>query len=480
MTRRRAADELGGAVRVAARGCRARRLAAIVDWLEAECARLGVTLERGREVDRRRRGAVRRRRGAVHRRRARARRTYEVDDGATVRHRGRRCSPAPRSPTGAVAVWDPIGGPIGISVAERSRRDGRDVHLVTPDLIAGNELSRSGDLAPANVRLPRPASSSSSDRCCDVSPATRSARGPVHRRAARAARSPRSSTPGYRLPDDALWRATGERSPRAGDAVAPRTIHEAILEGPRAALALERVPRGAGRRCRRIMSRYRYLFTPLRSGRSSVRNRIVFSRPPHQLRRATACPTEQHAAYYAARAAGGAGLIITEEHSTHPTDWPYEKLIHGFHREVIPGYRRITDAVHRHGTPIFAQINHNGGQASSMYTRLPVWAPSPVADPLFREVPKAVDDGRDRRDRRRLRDWSPSTAPRAASTASSCSARTRSIVRGFLSPATNLRTDEYGGSLDQPRPPAARDRRRRARRHRHATSRSACASAATS
>ena len=41
--------------------------------------------------------------------------------------------------------------------------------------------------------------------------------------------------------------------------------------------------------------------------------------------------------------------------------------------------------------PIFAQINHNGGQASSMYTRLPVWAPSPVADPLFREVPKAVD-----------------------------------------------------------------------------------------
>ena len=102
-------------------------------------------------------------------------------------------------------------------------------------------------------------------------------------------------------------------------------------------------------------------------------------------------PSEQHAAYYAARAAGGAGLIITEEHSTHPTDWPYEKLIHGFHPEVIPGYRRITDAVHGHGVPILAQINHNGGQASSMYTRLPVWAPSPVPDPLFREVPKAVE-----------------------------------------------------------------------------------------
>ena len=99
----------------------------------------------------------------------------------------------------------------------------------------------------------------------------------------------------------------------------------------------------------------------------------------------------RHAAYYAERAAGGAGLIITEEHSTHPTDWPYEKLIHGFNPAVVDGYRRITDAVHHHRTPIFAQINHNGGQASSMFSRLPVWAPSAVADPLFREVPKAVD-----------------------------------------------------------------------------------------
>jgi len=59
---------------------------------------------------------------------------------------------------------------------------------------------------------------------------------------------------------------------------------------------------------------------------------------------------------------------------------------------VLEGYRRITEAVHAHGTPILAQLNHNGGQASSMYSRLPVWAPSPVADPLFREVPKPVDE----------------------------------------------------------------------------------------
>ena len=190
---------------------------------------------------------------------------------------------------------------------------------------------------------------------------------------------------------------------------------------------------------------YRYLWTPLELGPVTVRNRIVFSAHLTNYAR-DGKPTEQHAAYYGARAAGGAGLIVTEEHSTHPTDWPYEKLIHGFHRDVIPGYRRITEAVHRHRVPIFAQINHNGGQASSMYTRLPVWAPSPVADPLFREVPKAVTGAE-----------IDEIVAGYATVAEHCAeggfdgielqCSHSSIVRGFLSPATNRRTDDYGGSL---------------------------------
>ena len=223
---------------------------------------------------------------------------------------------------------------------------------------------------------------------------------------------------------------------------------------------------------------YRYLWTPLELGPVTVRNRIVFSAHLTNYAR-DGLPTEQHAAYYAARAAGGTGLIITEEHSTHPTDWPYEKLIHGFHREVIPGYRRITDAVHRHRVPIFAQINHNGGQASSMYTRLPVWAPSAVADPLFREVPKAVTRGRDRRDRRRLR------------------ARRRALRRGRLRrhraavqplvdrarlplPGHQPAHRRLRRHARQPGPAAARDRRRRAQGRSATASRSASASAATS
>ena len=103
------------------------------------------------------------------------------------------------------------------------------------------------------------------------------------------------------------------------------------------------------------MSEYRYLFSPLRLGPLTLRNRIVFS--AHLTNYAhDGLPTEQHAVYYAARAAGGAGLVITEEHSTHPTDWPYEKLIHGFRPEVVPGYRQITEAVHAHDVPVLAQV----------------------------------------------------------------------------------------------------------------------------
>ncbi|MHB1987468.1 MAG: mycofactocin system FadH/OYE family oxidoreductase 2 [Acidimicrobiales bacterium] len=192
--------------------------------------------------------------------------------------------------------------------------------------------------------------------------------------------------------------------------------------------------------------RYPVLFSPLRIGPVTVANRVVFS--AHLTNYAVdGLASPQHAAYYAARAAGGAGLIITEEHSTHPTDWPYEKLICGFRHDVVPSYRRLTDAVHRYGTPIFAQINHNGGQGSGMYSRLPVWAPSAVADPLFREVPHAVDEAE-----------IAEIVEGYATVAAHCreggfdgielQCSHSSIVRGFLSPVTNLRTDRYGGSLE--------------------------------
>jgi mycofactocin system FadH/OYE family oxidoreductase 2 len=188
------------------------------------------------------------------------------------------------------------------------------------------------------------------------------------------------------------------------------------------------------------------LFTPLKIGNITVENRIVFS--AHLTNYAEDfMPTERHAYYYRERARGGVGLIITEEHSTHPTDHPYEKLIHAFNPKVIPGYRMITEMVHAEGVPILAQINHNGGQASGMFTRLPAWAPSAIADPLFREVPKAVE----KEDIQQIIEGYAKVAgytKQGGFDGIELQCSHSSIVRQFLSHSTNHRTDEYGGSLE--------------------------------
>lgn len=91
------------------------------------------------------------------------------------------------------------------------------------------------------------------------------------------------------------------------------------------------------------MTEYPRLFAPLALGPRTVRNRVVFT--AHLTNFAVdGLPTERHAAYYEARARGGAGLIITEEQCTHPSDRPYEKLVRGY----LP---RWSSAIDRSPTP---------------------------------------------------------------------------------------------------------------------------------
>ncbi len=139
-------------------------------------------------------------------------------------------------PDGEIAIWDPIGGPIAVAAAEIL--GGRAI-LIAPDQIAGNELSRTGDLAPANVRLQQ-----AGVRLERRSLVRRVGPGEVEIEQ----RFSGERTilvvaalvdAGYRLPNDELVLSSGRPPLRAGDCVAPRTLHEAILEGRRAALAAE-------------------------------------------------------------------------------------------------------------------------------------------------------------------------------------------------------------------------------------------------
>ncbi|MCC6226480.1 MAG: mycofactocin system FadH/OYE family oxidoreductase 1 [Microthrixaceae bacterium] len=230
-------DRLGGALRTAASGSGRERLAAIAEWLESECRDAGVVIELGRSASPEElSGDVVVAVGSVQ-----GGREYTVTRAAVVRSAAELLAAPEAAPQGDVLIWDPIGGPIGISVAELLASKGRSVHLVTPDNIVGNELSRSGDLAPANARLHQAGVQlhrRSILRAVKKGSVELEDRFSGERRTLRAAVVVDA---GHRLPDTTFDAAVGVV--RAGDCVAPRTIHEAILEGRRAALALDGIGR---------------------------------------------------------------------------------------------------------------------------------------------------------------------------------------------------------------------------------------------
>jgi 2,4-dienoyl-CoA reductase-like NADH-dependent reductase (Old Yellow Enzyme family) len=195
-----------------------------------------------------------------------------------------------------------------------------------------------------------------------------------------------------------------------------------------------------------MAGQYQYLFTPIRIGQTKIANRVVFAAHLTNLAEDN-LPGPRLIAYYSERAKGGCGLIITEEQSVHLSDWAYQKLIHGFDPHVIPAYLRMTRAVHEHGTRMFAQINHNGMQASSIYSRRPVLGPSPLPDPIHREMCKELEPEEIAEIvrgfalvARHVREGGFDGAELQASHSS--------LIRQFFSPYYNRRTDAYGGSLE--------------------------------
>jgi mycofactocin system FadH/OYE family oxidoreductase 1 len=227
----------GGAVRAAAAGPGRERLTQLVDWLAHECGRLGVRLDTGTAVSAddvaTHHGPVLLCTGSRD-----GRRDYRTEPGADIRAARAVLETAPDTlPGGPVVIWDPIGGPIAVSVAELLAPH-REVALVTPDLVVGTQLSRSGDLADASTRLLRAGVSLHKRSRLRAVSATAAMVEDVFTGETHESKATIVVDAGHRLPDDALWRAHPILR-RAGDNVAPRTAYEAVLEGRRAALALD-------------------------------------------------------------------------------------------------------------------------------------------------------------------------------------------------------------------------------------------------
>jgi 2,4-dienoyl-CoA reductase-like NADH-dependent reductase (Old Yellow Enzyme family) len=192
--------------------------------------------------------------------------------------------------------------------------------------------------------------------------------------------------------------------------------------------------------------RFPNLFSPLKIGSMTVRNRITMNAHFNGYDVPTGgIPGEKTARYWAARAKGGVGMIGTQINFVHAV-----KEQNPFHFPgVIDAYKKATDAVHEHGAKIVFQIGNLGAQQGGFGAPAP-WAPSPVLTPngkfelycpheMTKDEIKAMIDAYVH---------AAILIKEAGADGVEMHGAHGYLISEFISPLRNKRKDEYGGSLE--------------------------------
>ncbi|PZF75141.1 oxidoreductase [Aestuariivirga litoralis] len=188
------------------------------------------------------------------------------------------------------------------------------------------------------------------------------------------------------------------------------------------------------------------LFQPLQLRHKTLRNRIVFGSHTANMS-VDGLPGERHRGYYEERARGGVGMIVVEPVPVHRT----AVLTRGNFRhstdEVIPHFRKITDAVHAHGAVICNQLYHVGQHGDFDNSYQPSWSPSGL--PSFHD-----SDGSHAMTEAEIEEIIESfvQAARRAKEAGfdgiELFAAYNAIIDQFWLPFNNRRDDRWGGSFE--------------------------------
>lgn len=188
------------------------------------------------------------------------------------------------------------------------------------------------------------------------------------------------------------------------------------------------------------------LLSPLTINGHTLRNRI-FSTGHMTVMLKDNLPTKRMAAYHAARAQGGAGLIIIEAARAHVSGMSGRPAIRAYEDACIPGYAKIADACQRHGAKVFAQLTHPGREMTTAAdgTQAVALAPSAVATERFHVIPREMTIAE-------IEDIIEGFATAAARLRKAgldgveVVASHGVLASQFLNSHVNLRTDAYGGS----------------------------------
>lgn len=178
-----------------------------------------------------------------------------------------------------------------------------------------------------------------------------------------------------------------------------------------------------------------------------LKNRLVRSATYERMADADGFPTPDLFELYSKLAHGGVGLIITGMAYVSPDGKMGPVGMLGIDREEqIPEYRRLTESIHQLGASIAMQIAHCGRQVIAYDKNHPPLAPSAVRDLSSGIRPQAMSEG----DIERLIEAFAQAARRVKASgfdAVQLHGAHGYLISEFLSPRTNRRSDQWGGSL---------------------------------
>ncbi|WP_368384469.1 FAD-dependent oxidoreductase [Polaribacter sp. AHE13PA] len=190
------------------------------------------------------------------------------------------------------------------------------------------------------------------------------------------------------------------------------------------------------------MMKYKHIFEPLDLGFTTLKNRILMG-SMHTGLEEERNGLERIAAYYAERARGGVGLIVTGGISPNIQGWTAPLSARMSTKKHAKKHQKITTAVHKEGGKICMQILHSGRYGYHPFNV----APSKIKSPITPFKPfKLTQSGINRT----IRDFvnSAKLSKEAGYDGVEIMGSEGYLINQFIVKRTNKRTDEYGGSYE--------------------------------
>lgn len=193
---------------------------------------------------------------------------------------------------------------------------------------------------------------------------------------------------------------------------------------------------------------YKHIFEPFTVRRMTVKNRIMMTPMGTNYGEQSGEMSFLHINYYEQRAKGGTGLIMVENASIDsPEGSNGTTQLRIDHDNYIPRLFKLTETIHKHGTCIGIQLNHAGASAQSARTNMQPVSASDIPSKEGGEIPRPLTKEEILRIVKKYGE-AAKRAQIAGFDTVEIHAGHSYLLSQFLSPLTNKRTDEFGGSAE--------------------------------